>query len=203
MRVEPTPEGRSFDRRALLRKAATAGAVGWTVPVIVSSSPVSAGVFTAKCAPGTVTATATFATVLCQANSSTMNITINFAGSCPCGGTGLWCTQKNTPTPVVTGTTATLVLPNILIPISPTINIAGRVALGCTDRDGDRQYAVYNWTMTARDNGGACNTAFQSITQPVLSNRTLVTSASCPSLAAAAVFSATATPPPGVVRPPN
>ena len=36
--------------------SAAAGAVGWTAPVILSSAPVSAGVFTAKCAPGTITA---------------------------------------------------------------------------------------------------------------------------------------------------
>ena len=57
------------------------------------------------------------------------------------------------------------------------------MALGCTDRDGDRQFAVYNWSMTARDSGAACASA-NSISAVTLSGRTLVTSAACPSLAA-------------------
>lgn len=71
-----------FDRRALLRRAAVAGAVGWTAPVILTSEIASAGVFTAKCAPGTTTASASFTVVPggCTSSSSAINITINFAG---------------------------------------------------------------------------------------------------------------------------
>ncbi len=193
--------GRRVDRRALLRKAAAAGAAGWTVPVILSSSAASAGVFTAKCAPGTITATASFVRTDCLSQSSTVTITITFAGPCPCGGTKLWCAQKNSPGTVVSSTAATLVLPNISVPIFGSTAITGKVALGCTDRDGDRQYAVYNWSMTASDNGGPCNTVVNTISAVTLSGRTVTASVGCPSLAGAAILAApNSAAPPGAVR---
>lgn len=184
--MEPRPEGREYDRRALLRRAAAAGAVAWTAPVIISSAPVSAGVFTAKCAPGTITASAGFVRTACRSNNSDIRITINFAGPCPCGGVSLWCAQKNSPGSVVATGTSTLVF-TVTVPIFSTITIAGKVGLGCTDRDGDRQFAVYDWSMTARDNGQACSTVVNSISAVTLSGRTVTNSATCPSLAALTV----------------
>jgi hypothetical protein len=181
--MEEAADRKRVDRRALLRNAAAAGAIGWTAPVILSSGPVSAGVFTAKCAPGAVTVSSvSFVRGACRSNNSDITITINFAGVCPCGGTRLWCTRKSTPTPVVTGTTSTLVFlvtVPVLSPIAP-ITITGRVALGCTDRSGDTQYAVYNWSMTAQDNGQPCDTVINTISGVTLSGRTLVTSVGCP-----------------------
>lgn len=178
-----TGSQRGFDRRALLRRAAIAGAAGWTAPVVLTCETAAAGVFTAKCAPGNITASATFVRTACLAASSTIVITITFAGPCPCGGTKRWCARKNSPTPTVSSTTATLAFP-VTIPIAATITITGKVALGCTDGDGDTQYAVYNWSMTATDNGAACSTVVNSISAVTLSGRTLVVSNSCPSLAA-------------------
>jgi hypothetical protein len=192
-----------MDRRALLRKAAAAGAVGWTAPVILSSSPAAAGVFTAKCAPGNVTASASFVRTACRSNNSDISITINFSGPCPCGGTALWCAQKNSPTPAVSTTTSTLVFV-VTIPIRATITISGRVGLGCTDRDGDTQFALYNWSMTATDNGRACSFVTNSISGVTLTGRTTVNSATCPPLtagfAAPAILSA---PSSGLTRDPE
>jgi hypothetical protein len=202
--MEPTSTG-EVDRRALLRKLAIAGAVGWTSPVILSSSPASAGVFTSKCAPGTITASASFVQTGCNNSGTTIRITINFSGPCPCGGTQQWCARKNSPAPTVTSSTSTLVMSGIAVPIFGSTTISGRVGLGCTDRDGDTQFALYNWSMTASDSGAACSVA-NSISGVTLSGRTLVTSPTCPSLAGFAasstpVFSAGA--PPGYVRPPG
>jgi hypothetical protein len=200
--MESTPTG-EVDRRALLRKLAVAGAVGWTSPIILSSSPAAAGVFTAKCAPGAITATNSFVQTGCTGSNTTLTVTINFAGPCPCGGTKLWCAQKNAPGAVVFSSSSTLTMTGLVVPINGSITISGRVALGCTDRDGDTQYARYNWTMTATDNGAACNVA-NSISGVTLSARTLFTQATCPTLSgftalAAPVFSPSASP--GYVRP--
>lgn len=181
--ADGSPPDQGFDRRALLRRAAAAGAVGWAVPVVLTSEVVSAGVFTAKCAPGNVTASASFVQTACTATLTTIVITINFSGPCPCGGTATWCAQKNSPTPTVSSSTSTLAFP-VTIAISTTVTITGKVALGCTDRDGDRQFAVYNWSMTARDSGAACASANSISAVTLLVPRTLVTSAACPSLAA-------------------
>ncbi|HQV57122.1 MAG TPA: hypothetical protein PKV27_03850 [Ilumatobacteraceae bacterium] len=178
-----------LDRRALLRKAAVAGSIAWASPVIVSSGPAAAGVFTTKCAPGTVTATNSFSRTDCLPDSTVISVTITFAGPCPCGGAQLWCAQKNSPTPIVSTTTAALTFTVTLAAFS-TITISGKVALGCKDRDGDTQYAVYNWSMTATDNGAPCNRTTNSITSVVLTGRTLVTGAACPSLAGAALVAA-------------
>lgn len=210
MAVEKDLETRRVDRRALLRKAAAAGAVGWTAPVILTSAPAAAGVFTAKCAPGNVTVSSvSFVQVAgsCTDERTEIDITINFAGPCPCGGTPIWCGQLNTPARYAPGTiTGSTLRFRVRIPIFNTIPINGRVALGCTDRNGDRQYARYNWSMTATDNGNACPVA-NSISGVTLSGRTLVPSVGCPSLAAsslagssAEVLSAPAVPP-GYVRP--
>lgn len=190
--MERNPHGGGFDRRALLRRAAAAGVLGWTTPVILSSETASAGVFTSKCAPGTITATASYVLVSCLPTTSIITITISFSGPCPCGGTKLWCAQKNSPAPTVSGTSSTLSF-SVTIPIFSTITISGKVALGCTDRDGDTQYAVYNWTMTASDNGGPCGTIINSISGVTLSNRTIVSGSGCPSLASLA-------PAPAVIR---
>jgi hypothetical protein len=200
--VDETPDRTRVDRRALLRKAAAAGAVGWAAPVILSSGPVAAGVFTAKCAPGAVTAGASFTQTGCTNNDTTLRITINFSGPCPCGGTQQWCAQKNTPTPAVTSATSTLVF-TVVVPIRGSTVVNGKVGLGCADRDGDRQFAIYNWTMTASDNGNACNVA-NSITAVTLSGRTVTNSATCPPLTAALVAAAPQVAPavpPGYVRP--
>ena len=186
-------DGERFDRRAALRRAAAAGAVSWVAPVVLSSSPAAAGVFTSKCAPSAITASASFVQTACTAFNSTISITINFSGSCPCGGTSLWCAQKNSPAPTVSSTTSSLVF-SVTIGIFSTITISGKVALGCTDRDGDTQYAVYNWSMTATDNGAACSVC-NSISGVTLSGRTLVSSSGCPSLAALAAPAAPAAPP--------
>ena len=204
-RMEDNPHGGGLDRRTLLRRAAVAGAIGWTAPVILNAGTASAGVFTAKCAPGTITASASFVRTACVAASSTIVITITFNGPCPCGGTKKWCAQKNTPAPTVASATAVLAFP-VTIPVASTVTVAGKVALGCTDRDGDTQYAVYNWTMTATDNGAACSGVVNSISAVTLSGRTLVAGAACPSLAAlAAPVAAPAGAPagPGATRPPG
>lgn len=55
---EPTNStGGGIDRRSLLTKAAAAGAVAWSVPLLMSEPAFAAGngVCTAKCAPGTFT----------------------------------------------------------------------------------------------------------------------------------------------------
>ncbi|HRB04001.1 MAG TPA: hypothetical protein PLP26_11585 [Ilumatobacteraceae bacterium] len=91
------------------------------------------------------------------------------------------------------------------MPIGTTIAITGKVALGCNDRDGDTQFAVYDWTMTATDNASGCSTA-SSITGATLTGPTFVLSATCPSLAAAASLVVTRSVPslpPGYVRPPG
>jgi len=176
----------------LLKKLAGAGAVGWVAPVILSSSPAAAGVFTAKCAPGTITSTNSFAQTGCDGGGTNVNITISFAGACPCGGVAVWCAQKNSPTPVVTSAAPSLFF-NVRVNIGVATVISGKVGLGCTDRDGDRQFAVYDWTMNATDNGGPCASA-NAITPVVLSNRTLVTSLACPSLASFAPAAAPAAP---------
>jgi len=186
--MQPNAETHSpgFDRRSLLRRAAAAGAVGWTAPVLLTTEVALAGVFSAKCAPGNVTASASFVRTACAGASSTIVITINFAGPCPCGGAAVWCSQKNSPTPTVSSATSTLSFP-VTVPIFSTVTITGKVALGCTDRDGDRQFAVYNWSMTASDNGGPCSTVVNSISGVTLSSRTLASSATCPSLSALAL----------------
>jgi hypothetical protein len=180
--VTTEPPGDRVDRRALLRKAVAAGAVGWTVPVIISSGPAAAGVFTSKCAPSAITALAGFTQLNCTNNDTRVQITISFSGSCPCGGTPQWCARKNSPGGA--GSFLGTVLQfAVTIPIRRTINIAGKVALGCTDGDGDTQFAVYDWTMTATDNGSACSTA-NSISGVSVTGRTLVNSATCPPLTA-------------------
>ena len=194
-----------FDRRALLRRAAVAGAVGWTAPVILTSEIASAGVFTAKCAPGTTTASASFTVVPggCTSSSSAINITINFAGPCPCGGASVWCVRKSTPAPVAASTTA-----SITFPVTITLGgggtgstaITGRVAHGCTDRDGDTQYVVQNWSMTAFDSGASCASGPNSISVVTLGARTPTLTNPCP-LAASLVASPAAAPgPPGTRR---
>jgi len=93
----------------------------------------------------------------------------------------------------------------VSVPIGTTIAITGKVALGCNDRDGDTQFAVYDWTMTATDNASGCSTA-SSITGATLTGPTFVLSATCPSLAAAASLVVTRSVPslpPGYVRPPG
>lgn len=187
-------------RRDLLRRAVTAGAVGWTAPVILTSAVAHAGVFSPKCAPGTVGASASFVRTACDRTSATLQITITFSGLCPCGGGAFWCTRKNSPTPAVTGTTSSLAF-SVTLAAGGTITITGKVALGCIDRDNDRQYAVYDWSMTASDNNQPCNQTTNTITQPVLSNRTLVTQATCPTLTAAVAVTATRVAVPGAVRP--
>lgn len=187
-----------FSRRAALRRAAIAGGVGWVAPVVLTSSPAAAGVFTAKCAPSAVTATAGFVQTGCTAFNSTIRITISFNGTCPCGGTALWCVQKNSPSPSVSGTSSVFVF-SVTISVFTTVTIRGKVALGCTDRDGDTQYAVYDWVMTATDNGSACSVA-NSISGVTLSNRTLVTQSACPSLASLAPLSLPPAAPPGARR---
>ncbi len=174
---------REFDRRALIRKAAIAGAIGWTTPVILTTKAAAAGVFTAKCAPGNVTATPSFVRTACGIFSSTITITILFSGTCPCGGGGLWCSQKNSPAPTVSSPSSTLSF-SVTIPVFSTVTITGKVALGCTDRDLDTQYAIYNWSMTASDSGAPCNVVADSISAVTLSGRTLAASVGCPSLAA-------------------
>ena len=173
------------DRRALLRRLAIAGAVGWVAPVVVTSSPVSAGVFTAKCAPGAITATATWVRINCLSTTSAITITLTFNGPCPCGGTKRWCVQKNTPAPAATSTTATLSFP-VTVPAGGSTLITGKVALGCADRDGDIQYAVYTWSLSAYDNYAACSTVVNSLSAITFTGRTLVTGTACPPLAAAA-----------------
>lgn len=196
---DESPTDAGFDRRALLRRAAVAGAVSWTAPVILSSSIASAGVFTAKCAPGTTTSSATFVQNACGNASTTITITIVFAGPCPCGGASAWCAQKNSPSPTVASATSTLVF-SVTIPISTTVSISGKVAHGCTDRDGDRQYATYDWAMTARDSGQACGVA-NSISAATLTNRTTVISASCPSLTALVAPATIVVPASSAIRP--
>lgn len=198
--AQDSPTDTGFDRRALLRRAAIAGAVSWTAPVILSSSIASAGVFTAKCAPGSTSASASFVRTACSNPSTTITITIVFAGPCPCGGNGAWCTQKNSPAPTVAAATPTLVF-SVTIPISTTVTIRGKVAHGCTDRDGDTQYATYDWSMTAIDNGLACVTTTNTISAVTLSNRTSVLSASCPSLAALVAPASIVVPAPSGSRP--
>jgi hypothetical protein len=190
-----------LDRRALLRRAAAAGAVGWVAPIIISTSAVSAGVFTAKCAPGSITATATFVRINCLASTSSITITITFSGPCPCGGTKRWCAQKNTPSPIVSSSAATLSFP-VTIPAGGSTVITGKVALGCADLDGDIQYATYNWSMSAFDNFAACSTVVNSLSAVTLSGRTLVNSVACPSLAALAAFAAPASIAGAGTRPP-
>jgi hypothetical protein len=205
--VEDVPEQPRVDRRALLRKAAAAGALGWTAPVILSSAPAAAGVFTAKCAPGPITIRDTqFEQIGCTGADTTLTIDIRFRfpPACPCGGPQQRCAQVNSP-----GVPSTLfgggrLRFTVVVPIGATITISGKVAVGCTDRDGDTQFSVYDWTMTATDNGAACDVA-SSITGAVLTGPpTLVTSPTCPSLTAFATSvvtrSATALPP-GYVRP--
>lgn len=203
--MEELPDRKRVDRRALLRRAAAAGAVGWTAPIILTSSPAAAGVFTSKCAPGTVTATASFVRGACRSNNSDITITINFSGLCPCGGTRLWCTRKSTPTPVVTTTTSTLAF-LVTVPVVSAITITGRVALGCTDRGGDTQYAVYDWSMTASDNGGPCSGVINAISGVTLTGRTLVNSVGCPpatTLLTAPATAGSSGPAPGVTRQPE
>ena len=48
-----------IDRRSVLKKAAVAGAVAWTAPVILSNTAFAASVCTPKCAHANVTLTAT------------------------------------------------------------------------------------------------------------------------------------------------
>ncbi|MEP1123837.1 MAG: hypothetical protein ABJH68_08115 [Ilumatobacter sp.] len=190
---------REIDRRTLLGKLAAAGAVGWVAPTILSSSPAAAGIFTAKCAPGNVTATNAFVPVNCLNNGSNVTITITFNGPCPCGGTRIWCSQRNTPT-TSASSTATVLSFLQFVPIG-SVTITGRVALGCTDRDGDTQFARYDWSMVAFDNGNACNTAINSISGMTLSNRTLVTQPACATIVtAAAARSAQGEAPTGATR---
>ncbi|MEP6295857.1 MAG: hypothetical protein ABJ382_00915, partial [Ilumatobacter sp.] len=102
-------QGRELDRREVLRRLAAAGAVGWASPMIISSPASAAGVFTAKCAPGVVTAGApSFSQTGCTGTGTTITVTITFAGPCRCGGVSTWCVQKNSPGGVVSSTTPTI-----------------------------------------------------------------------------------------------
>ncbi len=191
-----------LDRRALLRKVAAAGAVGWTAPVILSKPAAASGTFTAKCEPtGTLSGTTTNVQWLtCTFGTSNIQISLSFSGgSCPCGGTKLWCTAKTAPGTPFSSSSSTLVY-QVGVPFAGTTNVSGQVAMGCTDRDGDVQWLVYDWTMSVSDTGGACNTAF-SATNPVLSNRRFVCQASCPLPAAFAVAAASAIAAPSDGRP--
>jgi hypothetical protein len=179
--VEQAAEDGQVDRRALLRKAAAVGAVGWATPVILTSGPASAAAFTPKCAPGDMTAVATFAPVSCLPSSSFIDIRVRFTSACPCGNAGgRYCSQRNSPTPIVTG--ARNLDFRVEVPIG-SLAISGKAARGCRDRDGDIQYAVYDWSMTAFDNGGPCGSAINSVSAVTLSNRALVPgTTACPPL---------------------
>ncbi len=194
------PADRRVDRRDVLRKAAVAGAVGWTAPMLISSVA-SAAVFTPKCAPGAITATSSFVRVQgsCTNTKSEIDATITFAGTCPCRPTAIWCAQKNLQPPVVASTTNSLTF-RVVVPANSLIAVTGRVALGCTDRDGDVQFARYDWTFNATDAGSSCNNYTNTVTPPVLSGRTLFTQATCPSLAAPANSSDHVPAPPMVPR---
>lgn len=63
----------------------------------------------------------------------------------------------------------------------------------CVDRDGDYQWASYNWSMVASDSGAACNSAFSG-TNPVLTNRQLHTQTACPLPASFSVSSSSSAP---------
>ncbi len=93
---EPESAGRpGIDRRAALKKAAAAGAVAWTAPIVLSSTASAQVVCTLACAPTvatTVTGTATsqpcVAGIPPGQQPILFVITINTGGgaTCPCGG---------------------------------------------------------------------------------------------------------------------
>lgn len=157
-----TEPGRSSSsRRALLTKAAAAGAVVWTAP-LVTSAGAQAAAFTPKCAPGALSAQAEFTQTSCTGTGTVLSITITWSATCPCGGGATFCATGAGVSS--TGGTHTF---SVAVPIRTTTTISGWAAACCVDRNGDRRCRRYQWTMTATDRGTACGSA-SVITPPVL-----------------------------------
>ena len=92
-----------LDRRSLLRKAAVAGAVAWTAPMVVSSP---AGAQATLCTPKCASTGGTFVGLIGGSRSS---VVINVSASnvsCPCGSFAGICVQAGTFIGPTTSTTA-------------------------------------------------------------------------------------------------
>jgi hypothetical protein len=97
--TEPSPGG--IDRRSALKKAAVAGAVAWTAPMVLSSR-VSAGdgFCTPKCDPDTAPTVLSGCAYCLDGNSKVPKLTLGVegVGACgACGGTSVTRFSLNTP----------------------------------------------------------------------------------------------------------
>lgn len=148
--------GSRTDRRSILKTAAAAGAVGWTTPLVLSSTVVAA--CTPKCAPGAFTISFTLERICEGQGDKSLLVTASVtpAALCPCGsGTPTvtlsganWFDTNNSGT--CTGGNALTVTPSgggfILRKSgggavgSGCIYGCVRVTVACTDRSGQPTY---------------------------------------------------------------
>ena len=130
--------GSTFDRRSALKKAAVAGAVAWTAPVVLSSGASAMdGTCTPKCLPA-VGSSLTWAGTGCQGNSV---LTLQYRYStptCPCGGDavlGALQLSSTAGTATESGGIVTVTIASFSIPSEFTLTVVQ--AASCSDRADD------------------------------------------------------------------
>ncbi|MDQ3176058.1 MAG: twin-arginine translocation signal domain-containing protein [Actinomycetota bacterium] len=159
---EPEPAGRpGIDRRAALKKAAAAGAVAWTAPIVLSSTASAQVVCTLRCAPtvaATVTGTATSRPcnpLLPPGQQPILfDITINRGGgaTCPCGGN---------PTFMVNPSVVAAIQNQ---PGNSTSTFTVIITVTCLDRDGDRVSRECTATGTFEYSGNCQSAQVRGVT---------------------------------------
>lgn len=154
---DDSTDNAAFDRRAALAKAAAAGAVAWTTPLVLSRSAHAAdtGTCTPRCTPtGRPDVTAPEATTACdeldedeppRIRGSFGVTTDGFEDPvvCPCGGRAtLTVNLQDTNTGTVTefavdGRNVTFAVELPTTPFRGTLSVSFELVLSCSDRTGD------------------------------------------------------------------
>jgi len=170
----PTEPSDGVDRRRLLKRAAAAGAIAWTAPVVLSDR-VSAqvGTCTPKCVPQSAGTATAIASISCTGNGNnrvvivTVQLTAQPSYSCLCGGTATVTGRTvtvNRGTLTVAGGANTFVV-NLGRGSPGVLDVFVNESVTCVDRSGDnctRSCTTTLGTTVGVQDQGNCNGAFVS-----------------------------------------
>lgn len=165
--------GPRFDRRQAVKRAAVAGAVAWSAPVVLSSrAQAMDGTCTPKCLPVAGPSTAPGISRDCLGNGSNRVVRIVLTGvnpvpvNCPCGGDavlGQLQVTSSAGAAAVNGTTVTIF---ILTGFPSTFEVTATQTASCNDRADDPCEStcttVYRVSVGFSNNGN-CNGFSQSV----------------------------------------
>lgn len=158
MSEDSTPDG-VVDRRRMLKRAAAAGAVVWTAPLVTSSVASAANnICTAKCAGTPVTCFNYLRTSTTPCSTWVMNSMTLFPNSCPCGGSTIagcltWPSSitfsgGGYSSTVAVSAAGAFTLNDLPTSVTVTAGALLTARMYCLDRNGDRVWTTCTYRLS-------------------------------------------------------